>query len=173
MATPLSSLRPLGPLKQALRQCRAERRQRRTYATTEALYPSLQTRYPPPSPGFRPSQAIKQNRMPLLPSTGPGPILTEKQVSKKDSAASQSSPHPVLPSKPAATPSPPSPPPNSPSSTPPAPVPASSPPATPTAPNQATSYTCASATGTPSPASASQYDSDINRSILQSYYGTS
>ncbi|KAK3057641.1 hypothetical protein LTR09_001825 [Extremus antarcticus] len=158
MATPLSSLRPLGPLKQALRQCRAERRQRRTYATTEALYPSLQTRYPPPSPGFRPSQAIKQN---------------QKQVSKKDSAASQSSPHPVLPSKPAATPSPPSPPPNSPSSTPPAPVPASSPPATPTAPNQATSYTCASATGTPSPASASQYDSDINRSILQSYYGTS
>ncbi|GAB7360593.1 hypothetical protein MBLNU230_g0475t1 [Neophaeotheca triangularis] len=61
MSMPSSSLRPLAGLKQALRQCRAERQcQQRNYATgAEALYPSLQTR---PPPGFRPSQATKQNR---------------------------------------------------------------------------------------------------------------
>lgn len=74
MATPF---RPLGSLKQALRQCRAERQCRRTYATAPlgpvtrqpesapppVLYPSLEPRkLNAPSPGFRPSQAIKQNR---------------------------------------------------------------------------------------------------------------
>jgi len=58
-----STVRPLACLKQALRQCRAERQQqRRNYATAEAMYPSLQTRYPLPSPGFRTSQTTNQNR---------------------------------------------------------------------------------------------------------------
>ncbi|WPG98361.1 54s ribosomal protein subunit img1, mitochondrial [Acrodontium crateriforme] len=57
-----SSARPLACLKQALRQCRAERHQLRQYATAESHYPSLQTRYPAPSPGFRTSHATKQNR---------------------------------------------------------------------------------------------------------------
>ncbi|KAK4542288.1 hypothetical protein LTR36_006941 [Oleoguttula mirabilis] len=57
------SIRPLAGLKQALRQCRAERQQWRQYATTEIAYPSLQTRYPPPSAGFRTSHTTKQNRI--------------------------------------------------------------------------------------------------------------
>ena len=68
MSLSSSTARPLGCLKQALRQCRAERQQQqRTYAAaaSEALYPSLQTRYPPPAKGFRPSIATKQNRTSL------------------------------------------------------------------------------------------------------------
>ncbi|KAF2768729.1 hypothetical protein EJ03DRAFT_114148 [Teratosphaeria nubilosa] len=62
LSTP--SLRPLAGLKKALRQCRAERhRESRRCASTEAVpYPSLQTRYPPPTPAFRPSQTTRQNR---------------------------------------------------------------------------------------------------------------
>jgi large subunit ribosomal protein L19 len=62
-------VRPLACLKQALRQCRAERQQQQTRsyaaAATQAQvqYPSLQTRYPAPSKGFRTSQATKQNRV--------------------------------------------------------------------------------------------------------------
>ncbi|KAK3073347.1 hypothetical protein LTR53_005143 [Teratosphaeriaceae sp. CCFEE 6253] len=56
--------RPLACIKHAIRQCRAERRQQTRLYTTEIAptYPSLQTRYPPPKPGFRTSQATKQNR---------------------------------------------------------------------------------------------------------------
>lgn len=69
--TPIMSLssqsaRPLACLKQALRQCRAERQQQQTRsyaaAASQVQYPSLQTRYPPPSKGFRTSQTTKQNR---------------------------------------------------------------------------------------------------------------
>ncbi|KXT08417.1 hypothetical protein AC579_6524 [Pseudocercospora musae] len=74
MATSLQPARPLAGLKQALRQCRAERQRFRAYATapiTEArrlpLYPSLTPKasshaYNEPAKGFRPSQATKQNR---------------------------------------------------------------------------------------------------------------
>ncbi|KAF2483306.1 translation protein SH3-like domain-containing protein [Neohortaea acidophila] len=64
MSAHTSSVRPLAHLKHALRQCRLECDQRRRYAVpaTDALYPSLQTKYPLPAAGFRPSQAIKQNR---------------------------------------------------------------------------------------------------------------
>ena len=66
MSLSTSSTRPLACLKQALRQCRAERQQHRQYAVvpaaTESAYPSLQTRYPLPTPGFRTSQTTKQNR---------------------------------------------------------------------------------------------------------------
>ncbi|CAK3935242.1 54S ribosomal subunit img1, mitochondrial [Lecanosticta acicola] len=76
-----NTLRPLAGLKQAVRQCRAERKQCRHYATTTqeqwaatyppekwaATYPSLEpaqpSKYKAPSEGFRPSQAIKQNRV--------------------------------------------------------------------------------------------------------------
>lgn len=61
MASSTAPARPLAYLKQALRQCRAERQQSRHYATAEA-YPSLQPKYPQPAANFRPSQAIKQNR---------------------------------------------------------------------------------------------------------------
>ena len=79
MSLSASSTRPLACLKQALRQCRAERQHHRQYAvpaTTESAYPSLQTRYPLPTPGFRTSQTTKQNRMfmtlfsTLYPSNG-------------------------------------------------------------------------------------------------------
>ncbi|TKA69625.1 hypothetical protein B0A55_06774 [Friedmanniomyces simplex] len=93
--------RPLACIKQAIRQCRLERQQSRRYAAaaTEAQYPSLQTRYPPPTPGFRPSQAIKQNRfetgmkkIPVVPpprsttKACPDPIaiLTNTQISVLD-----------------------------------------------------------------------------------------
>ncbi|KAI7470209.1 hypothetical protein KC351_g12799 [Hortaea werneckii] len=64
MSLSAPAARPLANLKQALRQCRAERQQlHRRYASTAAdTYPSLATRYPPPAAGFRPGQAIKQNR---------------------------------------------------------------------------------------------------------------
>jgi large subunit ribosomal protein L19 len=67
MSLSTQSARPLACLKQALRQCRAERQhqQTRSYAaaaTQVVQYPSLQTRYPAPSKGFRTSQATKQNR---------------------------------------------------------------------------------------------------------------
>jgi hypothetical protein len=68
MSLSTQSARPLACLKQALRQCRAERQQQQTRsyaaAATQAQvqYPSLQTRYPAPSKGFRTSQATKQNR---------------------------------------------------------------------------------------------------------------
>ncbi|EMC93971.1 hypothetical protein BAUCODRAFT_150203 [Baudoinia panamericana UAMH 10762] len=100
MSLVASPLRPLSYLKQAVRQCRNEREQCRRYATAAAVqYPSLQTRYPPPSPGFRPSQAIKQNRseegmkrIPVVPpprSTAkacPDPIatLTQSQIAVLD-----------------------------------------------------------------------------------------
>nr|OQO26598.1 hypothetical protein B0A51_08279 [Rachicladosporium sp. CCFEE 5018] len=106
MSVTPSSTRPLANLKQAIRQCRAERAQHRRHyaAATESLYPSLQTRYPPPTPGFRPSQAIKQNRfeiglrkipvIPPPPSTAkvvPDPIasLTSLQLSTLDPASSR------------------------------------------------------------------------------------
>ncbi|KAK3667243.1 hypothetical protein LTR22_001759 [Elasticomyces elasticus] len=89
--------RPLACIKQAIRQCRLERRQ---YATaTEIQYPSLQSRYAPPTPGFRPSQATKQNRfetglkkIPCVPpprsttKACPDPIsaLTQAQISVLD-----------------------------------------------------------------------------------------
>ena len=66
MSLSTHSQRPLACLKQALRQCRAERQQQQTRsyaaAATQVQYPSLQTRYPAPSKGFRTSQATKQNR---------------------------------------------------------------------------------------------------------------
>jgi hypothetical protein len=66
MSLSSQSARPLACLKQALRQCRAERQQQQTrsYAAqaSQVQYPSLQTRYPPPSKGFRTSQTTKQNR---------------------------------------------------------------------------------------------------------------
>ncbi|KAM0707359.1 hypothetical protein Q7P35_004004 [Cladosporium inversicolor] len=67
MSLSSQSARPLACLKQALRQCRAERQQQQTRsyaaaATQVVQYPSLQTRYPAPSKGFRTSQATKQNR---------------------------------------------------------------------------------------------------------------
>lgn len=76
-------LRPLAGLKQALRQCRAERQQRRNYAE---VYPSLQTRYPLPPPGFRTSVTTKQNstsppvhfQYPTL--TAPGPEAGMKPI---------------------------------------------------------------------------------------------
>ncbi|KAK0264923.1 hypothetical protein LTR91_015362 [Friedmanniomyces endolithicus] len=94
-------VRPLACIRQAIRQCRTERQQTRRYAApaTEVEYPSLQTRYPPPTPGFRPSQAIKQNRfetglkkIPVVPpprsttKACPDPIsiLTNKQISVLD-----------------------------------------------------------------------------------------
>ncbi|KAM3418158.1 hypothetical protein BST61_g6361 [Cercospora zeina] len=75
MSTSIQPVRPLAGLKQALRQCRAERQQCRTYATSpiaqkvpkqqREIYPSLMPKndfMQPPSKGFRPSVAIKQNR---------------------------------------------------------------------------------------------------------------
>lgn len=66
MSLPSQSARPLACLKQALRQCRAERQQQQTrsYAAAagQVQYPSLQTRYPMPSKSFRTSQTTKQNR---------------------------------------------------------------------------------------------------------------
>lgn len=160
MSLSSSTARPLGCLKQALRQCRAERQQqRRSYAAaaSEALYPSLQTRYPPPAKGFRPSIATKQNRASILarhtdPKTCPA---NTPQVSKKASRKSPSRlPLPPLVNT-APTPSPKSPPTKSPSSTPPAPAPASSPPQTPTAQESATSSSYVLNPATPSPAYAS------------------
>lgn len=63
MSLSSSSLRPLASIKQAIRQCRAEKQQFRRYAVAAEQYPSLQPKFPLPTPGFRPSQAIKQNRM--------------------------------------------------------------------------------------------------------------
>lgn len=60
--TSSSSRTALVCLRHALRQCHVEQQHRKGYATAQELYPSLQTRYPPPTPGFRPSRAIKQNR---------------------------------------------------------------------------------------------------------------
>ena len=92
MATSMAPARPLAGLKRALRQCRLERRQQVRYVSQvehpsaeqspveqslsrqpsiaqtsqNAKYPSLQPmrpfQLPQPTPGFRPSQAIKQNR---------------------------------------------------------------------------------------------------------------
>ncbi|KAK4623300.1 54S ribosomal protein subunit img1, mitochondrial [Fulvia fulva] len=69
MSTSIPPVRPLAGLKQALRQCRAERERCRTYATAPMAqktsmpnYPSLEPKYNAPKAGFRPSQAIKQNR---------------------------------------------------------------------------------------------------------------
>ena len=80
MSLSTQSARPLACLKQALRQCRAERQQQqtRTYAAaaTQVQYPSLQTRYPAPSKGFRTSQATKQNRECLLSRPQKSSILT-------------------------------------------------------------------------------------------------
>lgn len=63
MSLPSPSSQQLSLLRQAFKQCRVERSQRRRYAAAAApvLYPSLQN-YPPPKPGFRPSQATQQNR---------------------------------------------------------------------------------------------------------------
>jgi len=70
MSLSTQSARPLACLKQALRQCRAERQQQQTRsyaaAATQVQYPSLQPRYPAPSKGFRTSQATKQNRKTVL-----------------------------------------------------------------------------------------------------------
>ncbi|GAB7329377.1 hypothetical protein MBLNU13_g01163t1 [Cladosporium sp. NU13] len=81
MSLSTQSARPLACLKQALRQCRAERQQQQTRsyaaAATQAVqYPSLQTRYPAPSKGFRTSQATKQNRF----ETGMRKIAVAPQV---------------------------------------------------------------------------------------------
>nr|POE72969.1 54s ribosomal protein subunit img1, mitochondrial [Quercus suber] len=69
MSASSASCRPLSCLKLALRQCRAERQrmrhrndQQRTLSTATESYPSLQTRWPKPAPGFRTSHATKQNR---------------------------------------------------------------------------------------------------------------
>ncbi|KAK4565727.1 hypothetical protein LTR86_003576 [Recurvomyces mirabilis] len=65
MSLSSSSTRPLACIKQAIRQCRAEKQQHRRYAAAAApdsAYPSLQTKYPPPPPGFRTSQTTNQNR---------------------------------------------------------------------------------------------------------------
>ncbi|KAF7186211.1 54S ribosomal protein subunit img1, mitochondrial [Pseudocercospora fuligena] len=74
MATSIQPARPLAGLKQALRQCRAERQRYRAYATApitestrQPLYPSLTPKasshgYNEPAKGFRPSHATKQNR---------------------------------------------------------------------------------------------------------------
>ncbi|PPJ54633.1 hypothetical protein CBER1_06152 [Cercospora berteroae] len=73
MSTSIQYVRPLAGLKQALRQCRAERQRCRTYATSpiaeeipkeREIYPSLMPKnfLQPPSKGFRPSVATKQNR---------------------------------------------------------------------------------------------------------------
>ncbi|KAI5364989.1 Putative ribosomal protein L19 [Septoria linicola] len=73
MSNSIQSVRPLAGLKQALRQCRAERQICRRYATSAIsedipkqrdLYPSIAptSKYPLPSKGFRPSVATKQNR---------------------------------------------------------------------------------------------------------------
>jgi large subunit ribosomal protein L19 len=71
MSLSTQSARPLTSLKQALRQCRAERQQQQTRfyaaAATQVQYPSLQTRYPLPSKSFRTSQATKQNRKKGIP----------------------------------------------------------------------------------------------------------
>ncbi|KAK5137739.1 hypothetical protein LTR08_007310 [Meristemomyces frigidus] len=78
--------RPLACLKQALRQCRAERQQqRRQYAAAaapETAYPSLQTRYPLPSPGFRTSVTTKQNR-PEDPRLKPIPVVPPPRSTHK------------------------------------------------------------------------------------------
>lgn len=77
MSTSIQPVRPLAGLKQALRQCRAERQRCRTYATSpiaeeipkeREIYPSLMPKnfLQPPSKGFRPSVATKQNREPFL-----------------------------------------------------------------------------------------------------------
>lgn len=160
MSISSSTARPLACIKQALRQCRAERQQqRRTYAAaaSEALYPSLQTRYPPPAKGFRPSIATKQNRASILarhtdPQTCPA---NTPQASKKASKKSPSRLPLPPPEKAAPTPSPKSPPTKSPSSIPLAPAPASSPPQTPTAQESATSSSYVSNPATPSQAYAS------------------
>ncbi|KAK5116217.1 hypothetical protein LTR62_008543 [Meristemomyces frigidus] len=66
MSLSTSSTRPLANIKQAIRQCRFEKQHQhpRHYAlaATEAQYPSLQTKYPPPTTGFRTSQTTRQNR---------------------------------------------------------------------------------------------------------------
>ncbi|KAF2725168.1 hypothetical protein K431DRAFT_239183 [Polychaeton citri CBS 116435] len=110
MASPAHSIRPTSYLKQVFRQCRSERAlHRRQYATATLTpvshhhhpYPSLApSKYPLPSPGFRPGQATKQNRnseaglrkIPVLPSprsttkSCPDPIaaLTEQQLKVLD-----------------------------------------------------------------------------------------
>lgn len=158
MSTSIQSTRPLAGLKQALRQCRAERQRCRRYATqlsqtsheasslpppssrpatkeqwaanpksrrpgerstqqsVDALdqatniYPSLMPKssalFKGPTKGFRPSQAIKQNRMSFSSSSSCLIIskLTHIQATTTACAPSPPSPHPDQPSKPAKTP---------------------------------------------------------------------